>query len=209
MLPRRGHRASSWRRYREGNVRSVASPGSVSLVIVGSKDRRVARRGRNYRLSRCDAGHTLTCLAYCRTVPIDQGATCDRDRQAGERRRTKTLLPDLGTVPLNQSERTYFLCSAMLLRSVAGAALFQTELRDWASNDRAARTTYGSGPNSPFLGGCRGDGPCTIAPIATKRIGVIRAIINRILYVIGPPKGLRHRRRKSCLYLSKLGHWLV
>jgi hypothetical protein len=114
MLPRRGHRASSWRRYREGNVRSLASPGSVSLVIVGSKDRRVARRGRNYRLSRCDAGHMLTCLAYCRTVPIDQGATCDRDRQAGERGRTKTLLPDLGTVPLNQSERTYFLCSAML-----------------------------------------------------------------------------------------------
>ncbi len=95
MLPRRGHRASSWRRYREGNVRPVASPGSVSLVIVGSKDRRVlvivgskdrrvARRGRNYRLSKCDAGHTLTWLAYCRTVPIDQGATCDRDRPAGE-----------------------------------------------------------------------------------------------------------------------------
>src|SRR6266704_4165018 len=81
MLPRRGHRASSWRRYREGNVRPVAAPGSVSLVIVGSKDRRVARRGRNYRLSRCDAGHTLTCLAYCRTVPIDQGATCDRSEE--------------------------------------------------------------------------------------------------------------------------------
>jgi BolA protein len=54
-------------------------------------------------------------------------------------------------------------------------------------HDRSFRCYRISSPNSPFLGARRCGGPYTIAPIATKRIGAIRAIINRILYVIGPP----------------------
>jgi len=51
---------------------------------------------------------------------------------------------------------------------------------------------------------CRWGGPCTIAPIATKRIGAIRAIINRILYVIGPP-GPTAEILPSPTILAKLG----
>src|SRR5712691_9770368 len=79
-------------------------------------------------------------------------------------------------------------------------------------HDRSFRcyriSSYGSGPNSPFLGARRCGGPCTIAPIATKRIGAIRAIINRILYVIGPP-GPTAEILPSPAILAKLGHWLV
>jgi hypothetical protein len=76
-----------------------------------------------------------------RTVPIPRGQPADRDRPAGEWAGKTDYLPDPETVALNQSERTYFLCRAMSVSPgrLPGLALFQTELRDCASKDRAER----------------------------------------------------------------------
>ena len=55
------------------------------------------RRG-NLNLLMGDAAHTPTSLAHCRTVPVKQGATCDRDRPAGEWAAQTDLLPGRHTV---------------------------------------------------------------------------------------------------------------
>jgi hypothetical protein len=65
-------------------------------------------------------------------VPILRRLTRDRDRPAGERGRTQ--LPDRVILALDQSERIYFLCSAVLSDPVdfAGVRLFLGCLRpDW------------------------------------------------------------------------------
>jgi len=64
----------------------------TALMIVLIRTMGVTRRvihahhdGQNLKkLLRCDAGHTRLASAQGRTVPAKQGATCDRDRPAGE-----------------------------------------------------------------------------------------------------------------------------
>ena len=57
-------------------------------------------------LKSCDAGHTPPRLTPFRTVPIGRGQPVTGTAQVGER---LTLLPDAGTVALNQSGRTIFV----------------------------------------------------------------------------------------------------
>jgi len=90
----------------------------------------------NLKPLRCDAGHTRISLAHCRTVPIRRGQPGTGTARPRSWLHRQTISPTLEPLALKTRASRLDFCQP---RSIAGAALFQTDqLRGLGEKDRAA-----------------------------------------------------------------------